>query len=77
MGNNELTYASAIAELEAIVNEIESGEVDVDILTAKVKRASELIKFCNVRLKGTQDEVNRILAELGEKEGTPESGREE
>lgn len=68
MGNNELTYASAIAELETIVKEIESGEVDVDVLTGKVKRASELIRFCNDRLKGTQTDVNRILIDLEEKE---------
>jgi len=77
MGNKELTYASAISELEAIVNEIESGEVDVDILAGKVKRASELIKFCNVRLKGTQDEVNRILIDIEEKEVISENGCEE
>jgi exodeoxyribonuclease VII small subunit len=77
MGNSELTYASAIEELETIVNEIESGEVDVDVLAAKVKRASELIKFCNERLKGTQAEVNKILVDLEEKEGEAESGSEE
>lgn len=77
MGNSELTYASAIEELETIVNDIESGEVDVDVLAAKVKRASELIKFCNERLKGTQAEVNNILVDLEEKEGTDEGKGEE
>jgi len=77
MGNSELTYASAIEELETIVNDIESGEVDVDVLAAKVKRASELIKFCNERLKGTQAEVNKILVDLEEKEGTDEGKGEE
>jgi exodeoxyribonuclease VII small subunit len=68
MAKSELTYASAITELEEIVNEIESGEVDVDVLAGKVKRASELIKFCNERLKGTQTEVNKILVDLEDKE---------
>lgn len=77
MGNNELTYASAIAELETIVKEIESGEVDVDVLAGKVKRASELIRFCNDRLKGTQTEVNKILVDLEEKEEAAESESEE
>ena len=77
MGNNELTYASAIAELETIVKEIESGEVDVDVLAGKVKRASDLIRFCNDRLKGTQTEVNKILVDLEEKEEAAESESEE
>ena len=77
MGNNKLTYASAIAELETIVEEIESGEVDVDVLAGKVKRASELIRFCNDRLKGTQTEVNKILVDLEEKEEAAESESEE
>jgi len=61
MKKDKLTYTSAITELEEIVNEIESGEVDVDVLTAKVKRASELIKFCKDNLRDTQKEVNKVL----------------
>lgn len=61
MKKDKLTYTSAISELEEIVNEIESGEVDVDVLTAKVKRASELIKFCKDNLRDTQKEVNKVL----------------
>ncbi|OHE57113.1 MAG: exodeoxyribonuclease VII small subunit, partial [Thermodesulfovibrio sp. RBG_19FT_COMBO_42_12] len=57
MSKSKLTYTSAITELEAIVQEIESGKIDVDVLTAKVKRASELIKFCKDNLRNTQKEV--------------------
>jgi exodeoxyribonuclease VII small subunit len=64
MKKNKLTYTSAITELEEIVGEIESGEVDVDVLTAKVKRASELIKFCRDGLKATQKEVGKALEEI-------------
>ena len=42
----KLTYTEAKKELEAIVAAIESGELDLDALTEKVKRASELIAFC-------------------------------
>jgi exodeoxyribonuclease VII small subunit len=64
MESEELTYTSAITELEAIVTDIESGEIDIDALAEKVKRATELIKFCNDRLKGTQDAVNKILLDV-------------
>jgi exodeoxyribonuclease VII small subunit len=68
MKKDKLTYSSAIAELEDIVNEIESDEVDVDVLAAKVKRASELIKFCKDNLRDTQKEVNKVLEGMGERE---------
>lgn len=68
MKKDKLTYSSAITELEEIVNDIESGEVDVDVLTAKVKRASELIKFCKDNLRDTQKEVNKVLEGMEAKE---------
>lgn len=64
MANEEMTYTSAITELEAIVKSIESGDVDVDVLADRVKRSAELIKFCNDRLKGTQDAVGKLLEDF-------------
>ena len=68
MKNDKLSYSSAIRELNEIVTEIESGEVDVDVLTAKVKRASELIKFCKDNLRETQQAVNKVLDGIETKE---------
>jgi len=64
MRKNKLTYTSAITELEKIVEEIESGEIDVDVLTVKVQRASELIKFCKDSLRNTQKEVEKTLIDM-------------
>jgi exodeoxyribonuclease VII small subunit len=71
MSKSKLTYTSAITELEAIVQDIESGEIDVDVLTAKVKRASELIKFCKDSLRNTQKEVQKTLVDI-EPDSKPE-----
>lgn len=57
----KLTYNSAKKELEAIVLAIESGEMDVDLLTDKVKRASQLIAFCKEKLTRTEKELQKIL----------------
>ncbi len=49
-----INYTSAFEELQQIVTEIEQGEITVDELSQKVKRATELIKICktkNVNLK--------------------------
>jgi exodeoxyribonuclease VII small subunit len=73
MSKSKLTYASAITELEEIVRDIESGEIDVDILTVKVKRASELIAFCKDRLRNTQKEVEKTLVDIEEEPGADEN----
>lgn len=63
-----LSYKQAEEELTRIVAEIEKGDVDVDILTQKVKRATELIRFCRGKLRKTELEINKALAELKENE---------
>jgi exodeoxyribonuclease VII small subunit len=73
MAKSKLTYSSAISELEGIVKDIESGEIDVDVLTEKVKRASELIKFCKDRLRNTQKTVEKTLVDIEEEPGAEEN----
>ncbi|WP_026451492.1 exodeoxyribonuclease VII small subunit [Aequorivita capsosiphonis] len=62
--SKELTYRAAFEELQEIVNEIEQGEISVDELSAKVKRASVLIKICKTKLTTTEEDVEKILKEL-------------
>ncbi len=60
----EIKYTDAFEELQRIVLEIEEGEISVDELSEKVKRASELIKVCKLKLSTTEEDVNQILREL-------------
>lgn len=60
----ELTYATAVAEIEEIMAQIESNELDIDKLTESVKRVATLIKFCKTKLYETEEEVNRVLKEI-------------
>jgi exodeoxyribonuclease VII small subunit len=62
----KISYTEAMKELEAIVAEIEQGEITIDILSEKVKRASELILICKSKLTLTEKDVNTILEELKE-----------
>ncbi len=62
--NRQPTYSQALTELEKIVAEIESENVDVDILAEKVKRASWLVQFCKGRLRSTEEEVKKALSEM-------------
>jgi exodeoxyribonuclease VII small subunit len=58
------TYEEAYEELQEIVKEIESGDISVDVLGEKVKRAGELIRFCKEKLFKTEQEVNLVLKDL-------------
>lgn len=60
----KLDYTTAFNELQSIVNEMENGEITVDELALKVKRAAELIKICKNKLTSTEEDVNLILKEL-------------
>ena len=59
-----MTYTAAFDELQQIVSDMEDGEITVDDLAVKVKRAAELIKICKQKLTSTEEDVNAILKEL-------------
>ena len=60
----EPNYTEAYEELQNIVSEIEGGEISVDILSEKVKRAALLIRICKNKLTSKEEDVGRILKEL-------------
>jgi len=60
----QYTYINAFNELQQIVADIEIGEVNVDDLAAKIKRASELISICKAKLVASEEEVDRLLSQL-------------
>lgn len=64
-----LTYESALSELTAISKEIENETISVDALASKVKRASELIEFCQAKLKSTEAAVTKIISSMENPEG--------
>lgn len=64
MTENKPTFNQAVEELENILEEIESGEMDVDELAGKVKRASELLKLCQSKLRDTEKEIDGIIDKM-------------
>ena len=54
-------YGEAIAELEAILQKMESNQCDIDSLAQYTSRALELLKFCKERLFKTDEEVKKCL----------------
>jgi len=62
--SDNINYTVAFEELQEIVTQIEEGEISVDELSEKVKRAAHLIKICKKKLTTTEEDVNIILKEL-------------
>lgn len=56
----EISYADAIKELEQILENLRSGKVEINDLTATVKRANELVEECRRQLSLTRHEIERI-----------------
>jgi exodeoxyribonuclease VII small subunit len=55
-------YGAALAELEALLEDLERADIDVDHLSKRVARGAELIRFCRERL----DVVDRDVAAVVE-----------
>lgn len=64
-GAQGLTYAKAMKELNKILGDLESDDVDVDVLAEKVARASELIEFCRQRISGAKMQIEEVVQRVG------------
>jgi exodeoxyribonuclease VII small subunit len=64
MAKKDFSFNDAVKEIEKILENIETGNLDVDKLSEEVKRASELIKQCQKKLRSTEDEINSIFKDL-------------
>jgi len=68
MSKAEISYRDAIAEIETILARIDEGEMDVDELAEKVKRVTVLLALCKKKLRTTESEIEKIMADLGDQE---------
>lgn len=64
MAKKDISYNDAIEEIEKILHQIENEELDIDILSEKVKRVSALLKLCKKKLHQTENEVQKILEDI-------------
>lgn len=61
---DDLGYAEAVAELEKILESLESEAVDVDVLAARVQRAAALIRHCRTKIGDARLHVEQVVGEL-------------
>lgn len=64
MSNQPLTYTSAMQELEAIVEQLQSPQCEVDQLCDLTRRSVELLKFCRQKLTSTDEELAKLLENI-------------
>lgn len=62
------SYSEAIAELEKIVEKIQRDDCRIDDMKMYVKRSVELLNYCKKELFQTDEELKRLLEDLGDKE---------
>ena len=61
----EVKFEDKLKELETIINELESGEIDLDSSIEKYTEAMKLVKECDEKLKNAEEQVNKIVTENG------------
>lgn len=57
-------YEKKYAELEAIVKELDEGELSMSDILARYKKGLTLVKDCSHMLSEVEEEVNQLMAEV-------------
>ena len=60
-----MNFEDKIKELEVIIKELETGEVNLDEAIDKYTKAMTLVKDCSNILTDASEKVNKILLENG------------
>jgi len=56
----KLTFETALAKLETIVESMESGQVPLAELLAKFEEGNKLLKICEARLKDAEMKIEQL-----------------
>jgi exodeoxyribonuclease VII small subunit len=58
--NAQLSFEDALAQLESIVDRMESGEVPLAELMTRFEEGSKLLKLCETRLKDAELKIELL-----------------
>lgn len=57
-------YSEAMERLQVLVQELESGRLDIDDMLARVQEAEELVAYCRLRLRDAGGSMEELIARL-------------
>ena len=61
MSKKITSYEKALQELQEIVARIEANAIGIDDLASQMKRAADLIEFCQNKLRITEGEIGELF----------------
>jgi len=61
-----MSFEDNLKELEEIVANLEKGDVPLDDAIEEFKKAMDLVKACDDKLKDAQDTIAKIVKDNGE-----------
>lgn len=59
----EMTYESALEELQGITQNLQEGKIGIDELAMQLQRAAELIRFCREKLRNVEKDIDGLFEE--------------
>lgn len=63
MAKKEESFEAALKRLEEIVEQMESGETDLDTMIASFEEGQRLVKFCTAKLNEVEKKIEKIVKE--------------
>ncbi|MDP4581093.1 MAG: exodeoxyribonuclease VII small subunit [Saprospiraceae bacterium] len=61
MDNDNISYEQAYSELEAIINQLESDTLSIELLAEKVSRAAYLLELCTQKMRSIESDIQQII----------------
>ena len=66
----QMAFGDALAELEQIVNSLESGQLELEDSIGRYERGVELLRTLRAKLADAQQKVTMLIGELDAEEPT-------
>lgn len=60
----QMRFSEAVAELESIVKDLESGDLDLEDSIERYERGVALLEVCRSKLENAQQRVTVLMGEL-------------
>lgn len=66
------SYEAGVAELDALIAQMEGGQLPLEASLAAYQRGTELLRFCESKLAAAEQQVK--ILEAGELKNLPDAG---